>query len=215
MISQVIEAKPEDLRAYLEEAAGISKYKERRKETETRIAHPREPRPPQRRARRSRTSSSSTSSARRKQAEQYQQLKAEQRDQGCASGRRWNTALDAATAGAARRADRRTKPGSKLSSPSSARPSPDRTGAQPAREAAAERLKQGAGRGLSRRRRDRAGRTADRSTSANCRAIAARARRLAALDACAGEIADQPQNWTPCSGEDVARQERCARPSCN
>jgi chromosome segregation protein len=31
MISQVIEAKPEELRVYLEEAAGISKYKERRK----------------------------------------------------------------------------------------------------------------------------------------------------------------------------------------
>ncbi|MBK6417363.1 chromosome segregation protein SMC [Thermomonas sp.] len=42
MISQVIEAKPEDLRVYLEEAAGISKYKERRKETETRIRHTRE-----------------------------------------------------------------------------------------------------------------------------------------------------------------------------
>lgn len=42
MISQIIEARPEDLRVYLEEAAGISKYKERRKETETRIRHTRE-----------------------------------------------------------------------------------------------------------------------------------------------------------------------------
>jgi len=42
MISQLIEAKPEDLRAYLEEAAGISKYKERRRETETRIKHTKE-----------------------------------------------------------------------------------------------------------------------------------------------------------------------------
>jgi len=42
MISRVIEAKPEELRAYLEEAAGISKYKERRRETETRIRHTRE-----------------------------------------------------------------------------------------------------------------------------------------------------------------------------
>ena len=42
MISQVIEAKPEELRVYLEEAAGISKYKERRRETETRIRHTRE-----------------------------------------------------------------------------------------------------------------------------------------------------------------------------
>jgi len=42
MISQLVEAKPEDLRLYLEEAAGISKYKERRRETETRIRHTRE-----------------------------------------------------------------------------------------------------------------------------------------------------------------------------
>ncbi|PKL96207.1 MAG: chromosome segregation protein SMC, partial [Gammaproteobacteria bacterium HGW-Gammaproteobacteria-7] len=42
MISQVIEARPEELRTYLEEAAGISKYKERRRETETRIRHTRE-----------------------------------------------------------------------------------------------------------------------------------------------------------------------------
>ena len=37
MISRVIEAKPDELRTYLEEAAGISKYKERRRETELRI----------------------------------------------------------------------------------------------------------------------------------------------------------------------------------
>jgi len=42
MISRLIEAKPEDLRAFLEEAAGISKYKERRRETENRIKHTRE-----------------------------------------------------------------------------------------------------------------------------------------------------------------------------
>jgi len=42
MISRLIEAKPEELRVYLEEAAGISKYKERRRETETRIAHARD-----------------------------------------------------------------------------------------------------------------------------------------------------------------------------
>jgi chromosome segregation protein len=39
MISDLIEAKPEELRSYLEEAAGISKYKERRRETERRIGH--------------------------------------------------------------------------------------------------------------------------------------------------------------------------------
>ncbi len=42
MISRVIEAKPEELRVFLEEAAGISKYKERRRETENRLADTRE-----------------------------------------------------------------------------------------------------------------------------------------------------------------------------
>ncbi len=42
MVSRIIDAKPEELRVYLEEAAGISKYKERRRETETRIRHTRE-----------------------------------------------------------------------------------------------------------------------------------------------------------------------------
>ena len=42
MISRIIESRPEDLRIFLEEAAGISKYKERRRETETRIRHARD-----------------------------------------------------------------------------------------------------------------------------------------------------------------------------
>ncbi len=42
MISRVIESKPEELRVFLEEAAGISKYKERRRETENRIRHTKE-----------------------------------------------------------------------------------------------------------------------------------------------------------------------------
>jgi len=37
MISNLIEAKPDELRVYIEEAAGISKYKERRKDTENRM----------------------------------------------------------------------------------------------------------------------------------------------------------------------------------
>ena len=37
MISRLIEAKPDELRVYIEEAAGISKYKERRRDTEGRI----------------------------------------------------------------------------------------------------------------------------------------------------------------------------------
>ncbi|EKD54791.1 MAG: hypothetical protein ACD_60C00044G0010 [uncultured bacterium] len=42
MISRIIEAKPDDMRVYLEEAAGVSKYKERRRETENRINHTKE-----------------------------------------------------------------------------------------------------------------------------------------------------------------------------
>ena len=42
MVSRIIDAKPDELRVYLEEAAGISRYKERRRETETRIRHTRE-----------------------------------------------------------------------------------------------------------------------------------------------------------------------------
>ena len=42
MISHLIEARPDDLRVYIEEAAGISKYKERRRETENRMQHTKE-----------------------------------------------------------------------------------------------------------------------------------------------------------------------------
>ncbi len=42
MISRMIEAKPEEMRTFLEEAAGISKYKERRRETSNRIRHTKE-----------------------------------------------------------------------------------------------------------------------------------------------------------------------------
>jgi len=37
MISRIIEARPEELRVFLEEAAGVSKYRERRRETENRL----------------------------------------------------------------------------------------------------------------------------------------------------------------------------------
>src|SRR6185436_18129916 len=40
--SQMISSKPEELRQWIEEAAGISKYKERRRETESRIKQTRE-----------------------------------------------------------------------------------------------------------------------------------------------------------------------------
>ena len=42
MITRLIESKPEELRIFIEEAAGISKYKERRKETESRMRRTRE-----------------------------------------------------------------------------------------------------------------------------------------------------------------------------
>jgi chromosome segregation protein len=42
MISRVIESKPEEMRVFIEEAAGISKYKERRRETSNRIKHTKE-----------------------------------------------------------------------------------------------------------------------------------------------------------------------------
>ena len=42
MITRIIEARPDELRVFLEEAAGVSKYKERRRETESRLADTRE-----------------------------------------------------------------------------------------------------------------------------------------------------------------------------
>jgi chromosome segregation protein len=42
MITEVVDARPEEIRAHLEEAAGISRYKERRRETERRIQHTRD-----------------------------------------------------------------------------------------------------------------------------------------------------------------------------
>ncbi|MQY50423.1 chromosome segregation protein SMC [Rhodocyclus gracilis] len=42
MISRIIEARPDELRVFLEEAAGVTKYKERRRETENRIADTRD-----------------------------------------------------------------------------------------------------------------------------------------------------------------------------
>ncbi len=42
MINRLIEAKPEELRVFLEEAAGVSRYKERRRETENRLTDTRE-----------------------------------------------------------------------------------------------------------------------------------------------------------------------------
>jgi chromosome segregation protein len=42
MVTRIIESRPDELRVFVEEAAGISRYKERRRETENRIRHTRE-----------------------------------------------------------------------------------------------------------------------------------------------------------------------------
>lgn len=42
MVGRIVEARPEELRVFIEEAAGTSRYKDRRRETENRIAHTRE-----------------------------------------------------------------------------------------------------------------------------------------------------------------------------
>src|SRR5690606_7266764 len=79
MISQIIEARPEDLRVFLEEAAGISRYKERRKETETRIRHTRENLARLDDVREEVDKQIEHLRRQARQAEQYQQLKADQR----------------------------------------------------------------------------------------------------------------------------------------
>ncbi len=80
MISQIIEARPEDLRVFLEEAAGISKYKERRRETETRIRHTRENLDRLGDLREEIDKQLEHLKRQARQAEQYQALKAEQRE---------------------------------------------------------------------------------------------------------------------------------------
>ena len=79
MIGQLAVARPEELRVYLEEAAGISKYKERRRETENRIRHTREN---LERLRDTREELGRTLERLRKQAEaaeRYRELKEEER----------------------------------------------------------------------------------------------------------------------------------------
>ncbi|MGD9584348.1 MAG: chromosome segregation protein SMC [Lysobacterales bacterium] len=77
MISQIVEARPEDLRVHLEEAAGISKYKERRKETEARIKSTRENLDRLNDVRQEIDKQLEHLNRQAKQAERYQKLKAE------------------------------------------------------------------------------------------------------------------------------------------
>jgi chromosome segregation protein len=85
MISQIIEARPEDLRVFLEEAAGISKYKERRRETEIRIRHTRENLERLNDVREEVDKQLEHLKRQARQAEQYQALKAEQREKDAQS----------------------------------------------------------------------------------------------------------------------------------
>jgi len=41
MVGRIVEPKPEEIRAFIEDAAGISKYKEKRRDTENRIENAR------------------------------------------------------------------------------------------------------------------------------------------------------------------------------
>ncbi len=79
MISRLVEAKPEELRGFLEEAAGISKYKERRRETEHRIHHTRENLERLKDLREEIDKQLTHLQRQAKDAERYKNLKAEQR----------------------------------------------------------------------------------------------------------------------------------------
>ena len=79
MISRLVEAKPEELRAFLEEAAGISKYKERRRETEQRIHRTRENLERLKDLREEIEKQLTHLQKQAKDAERYKNLKAEQR----------------------------------------------------------------------------------------------------------------------------------------
>ncbi len=92
MISQLIDSKPEELRSYLEEAAGISKYKERRKETERRIKTTRENLDRLNDIREELASQLARLSRQSKAAEKYNELRAEVRiTRGTLFGARWET----------------------------------------------------------------------------------------------------------------------------
>ncbi len=79
MISRVIEAKPDELRSFLEEAAGISRYKERRRETENRIRHTNENLERVNDIREELSKQLAHLQRQAKAAEKYQELKHEQR----------------------------------------------------------------------------------------------------------------------------------------
>ena len=78
-ISRIIESKPEELRVFLEEAAGISKYKERRRETANRIRHTRDNLDRLNDLREEQQKQLQHLQRQARNAERYRQLKAEER----------------------------------------------------------------------------------------------------------------------------------------
>ena len=82
MISDLVKARPEELRVYLEEAAGISKYKERRRETENRIKHTQENLDRVQDIREELAGQLARLQRQAKAAERYRTLKAEERQAG-------------------------------------------------------------------------------------------------------------------------------------
>jgi chromosome segregation protein len=79
MISRLIEARPEELRTFIEEAAGISRYRERRRETENRMRHTRENLARLNDIREELDKQLQHLQRQAKSAEKYQELKAEER----------------------------------------------------------------------------------------------------------------------------------------
>ncbi|NRA62229.1 MAG: chromosome segregation protein SMC, partial [Psychrobium sp.] len=79
-ISRLVESKPQDLRVFLEEAAGITKYKERKRDTENRIRHCRENLARLADLRHELASQISSLEGQAKLAEQYSELKKNERE---------------------------------------------------------------------------------------------------------------------------------------
>ncbi|MBF8268904.1 MAG: smc [Gammaproteobacteria bacterium] len=79
VISRLIEAKPEELRIFIEEAAGISKYRERRRETENRMRHTKDNLDRLNDIREELNKQLNTLNRQAKAAERYQVLKQEER----------------------------------------------------------------------------------------------------------------------------------------
>jgi len=90
-ISRMIESKPEELRVFIEEAAGISRYKERRRETENRIRHTRDNLERLTDIREELDKQLQNLQRQAKAAERYKQLKAEERHKkALLSAYRWH-----------------------------------------------------------------------------------------------------------------------------